>query len=56
MAEIKYQNQGKAYYKGVYGSYPSFDAAQQALNNLPDDVKKGAGVKTWGSVQSSVAE
>ncbi|MFZ4077344.1 MAG: SPOR domain-containing protein [Legionellaceae bacterium] len=56
MAEVKYQNQGKAYYKGVYGSYPSFDAAQQALNSLPEDVKKSAGVKTWGSVQSSVTQ
>lgn len=56
MAEVKYQNQGKAYYKGIYGSYPSFDAAQQALNSLPEDVKKGADVKTWGSVQSSVTQ
>ena len=56
MAEVKYQNQGKAYYKGIYGSYPSFDAAQQALNSLPEDIRKSADVKTWGSVQSSVTQ
>lgn len=56
MAEVKYQRDGKAYYKGVYGTYPSYEAAQQALKSLPEDVKQKAGVKTWGSVQSGVTE
>jgi septal ring-binding cell division protein DamX len=56
MAEIKYRQDGKEYYKGVYGSYPSYQAAQQALSALPEDVRQGAGVKTWGSVQSSVSQ
>jgi len=56
MAEVKYQNQGKTYYKGLYGTYPSYDAAQQALKVLPDDVKQGAGVKAWENVQRSVSE
>ena len=49
-AEIKYQEGGKTYYKGLYGSYPSYEAAQQALNQLPDDIKHSAGIKSWGSV------
>ncbi len=55
-AEVKYQRNGKEYYKGVYGTYPSYEAAQEALKTLPDEVKQNAGVKTWGSIQSSVHE
>ncbi len=51
-AEVKYQRDGKQYYKGVYGSYPTYEAAQQALNALPEDVKRNASVKTWGNIQS----
>lgn len=54
MAEVQYQRGGKSYYEGLYGSYPTQEAAQQALNTLPDDVKQGAGIKTWSSVQSNV--
>lgn len=56
MAEVKYQRSGKAYYKGLYGTYPSYDAAQQALNALPEDVKQGAGIKNWGSIQNNLSE
>jgi|TARA_R110002126_G_scaffold239409_1_gene382643 hypothetical protein len=52
-AEIKYNRGGKKHYKGVYGTYSSYGAAQQALNALPEDLRKNAGVKTWGSVQNS---
>ena len=55
-AEVKYQQGGKTYYKGLYGSYPSYDAAQQALSTLPADVKQKAGIKSWGSVQHGVGE
>lgn len=55
-AEVQYQRDGKAYYKGLYGSYPNAEAAQQALSALPEEVKQGAGVKTWGSVQQNVGE
>lgn len=51
-AEVKYRQDGKQYYKGVYGSYPTYEAAQKALNALPEDVKQGASVKTWGNIQS----
>lgn len=54
MAEIKYQHNGKSYYKGLYGSYSNYDEAQQALNALPEDVKKGAGIKSWSNVQQTV--
>ncbi len=56
MAEVKYQRDGKAYYKGLYGTYPNYDAASKALGSLPDDVKQNAGIKTWGSVQQNVTE
>lgn len=56
MAEIKYQRNGKAYYKGVYGSYGSEEEAKKALESLPDNVKHQAGIKNWGSVQSSANE
>jgi septal ring-binding cell division protein DamX len=55
-AEVKYQHDGKTYYKGLYGSYPSYEAAQQALSSLPADVKQKAGIKTWSSVQNGVRE
>lgn len=55
-AQIKYQRNGKEYYKGVYGSFESQEAAQKALDSLPPDVKQGAGVKQWGAVQSNVGE
>lgn len=53
-AQIKYYENGKVGYKGVYGSYPSYEAAQKAMNNLPDELKQGAGIKNWSSVQSNM--
>lgn len=54
MAQVKYQRNGKAYYKGLYGTYDSPEAAQKALEALPPDIKQGAGVKNWGSVQNNL--
>lgn len=52
-AQIKYhRNDGRSYYKGVYGSYNSYEEAQKALNNLPDDIKQGAGIKNWSNIQT----
>ncbi|MFI4919644.1 MAG: SPOR domain-containing protein, partial [Legionellales bacterium] len=53
MAQVQYQRNGRVYYKGVYGTYSSSDAAQKALDALPPDIKQGAGVKTWSSIQSN---
>lgn len=56
MAQIKYYRNGTRYYKGVYGSYNSYDEAQKAYNALPDKVKQGAGIKNWGNVQQNISE
>jgi len=53
-AQVSYQQDGKTYYKGLYGSYNNYEAAQQALNALPADIKSGANIKSWGTVQGSV--
>jgi hypothetical protein len=52
-AQIQYQKNGKPYYKGVYGSYDSQEAAEKALDQLPPEVKQGAGVKNWSNVQGN---
>jgi septal ring-binding cell division protein DamX len=54
MAQIRYQRGGKGYYKGIYGSYDSQEAAQKAMSALPEDVRAGAAVKNWGSVQGNM--
>ncbi|WP_133138420.1 SPOR domain-containing protein [Legionella genomosp. 1] len=52
-AQIKYYRDGKTYYKGVYGTYNTQEEAEKALNALPENVKQGAGVRNWGSVQGA---
>lgn len=56
MAQVKYQRNGKPYYKGLYGSYDNAEDAQKALDALPPEIKQGAGVKNWGSVQNNLNE
>lgn len=56
MAQVKYQKEGKSYYKGLYGSFENQQAAQKALDSLPAELKQGAGVKSWGSVRGVVGE
>jgi hypothetical protein len=51
MAQVKYQRDGKERYRGVYGTYNSAAEAQKALDALPAEIKNGASVKSWGSVQ-----
>jgi len=55
-AEIKVQQGDKTAYKGVYGTYPSAEAAQEALQKLPDDVKSSAKITSWGNVQGMIRE
>ncbi|KGP63032.1 hypothetical protein EP47_00610 [Legionella norrlandica] len=54
MAQVRYHRNGKAYYKGLYGTYDSPEAAQKALESLPPEVKQGAGIKNWGSIQGNL--
>ncbi|CAM2804267.1 SPOR domain-containing protein [Legionella worsleiensis] len=56
MAQIKYQRNGKAYYRGLYGTYDSQEAAQKALDALPPEIKQGAGVTNWSNVQNTMDE
>jgi hypothetical protein len=51
MAQVKYERDGKTYYKGVYGTYNTSEEAQKALNGLPADVKSSAAVINWSNVQ-----
>ena len=55
-AEVQYFRNGGQYYKGLYGSYSTEEAAKQALDALPDNLKQQAGVKSWRDVQSTVGE
>lgn len=50
-AEIKTSND---HYKGLYGTYPTYEAAQEKLNSLPSDLKQNAGIKTWKQVQHDI--
>lgn len=54
MAQVKYHRGGKTYYKGLYGSFPSYDAAQEAFNALPAEVKQRANIKSWTSVKRNI--
>lgn len=55
-AEIKYDKGGEKHYRGVYGTYGSYEAAQKAMQSLPDDLKQNASVKSWGSVQNTTGQ
>lgn len=52
-AELKYERNGKTYYKGMYGTFDSYEAAQAALNQLPEAVKQTAGIKRWDGIQQN---
>jgi septal ring-binding cell division protein DamX len=54
MAEIKYQKGNQTYYEGLYGSYASREAAEEAYNALPAELKSGANVAPWSAVQRQV--
>ncbi len=50
-AQIKYQRNGQAYYKGVYGSYKTRHDANNAYQKLPAHLKNKAGIKQWHQLQ-----
>ncbi|MBI2785917.1 MAG: SPOR domain-containing protein [Legionella longbeachae] len=51
MAQVKYDRDGKTYYKGIYGSYGTASEAQKALNALPPELKNSASVVNWNNIQ-----
>jgi len=53
-AQVQYHKGSQSYYKGLYGSFTSYEAAEKALQSLPPDVQQGAQIKSFGSVQNSV--
>jgi septal ring-binding cell division protein DamX len=53
-AEVRYEREGKTHYKGLYGTYPSYEAAEQALDALPEAVRAGARIQSWREVQKVV--
>lgn len=50
-AEVKSQS---GTYIGVYGTYPTREAAEAKLNSLPAEIKDQAQIKNWHSVQNDV--
>ena len=53
MATVKSFENGQAYFRGVYGSYSTYEAAQRALHSLPADLQQKASIKRWGSIKNS---
>lgn len=47
-AEIK-TNSGS--YTGIYGTYPSYEAAKEKLDALPENIKQNASIKSWRNIQ-----
>jgi len=52
-AEIQARNGS---YEGLYGTYATYEDAQQKLNTLPGSLKQGAEIQTWSSVQSNLGD
>jgi len=53
-AQVKYEKDGKTYYRGVYGTFPSREAAEAALQKLPADIRNKADINQWNDVQTNV--
>lgn len=51
MAEFKYRQNGIVRYKGVYGSYRTFEEAQMALQQLPPALRTQAQIRQWSQIQ-----
>lgn len=50
-AQVKYQENGTTRYRGVYGTYPTRQAAEAALAKLPANVRQNASIHKWETVQ-----
>lgn len=51
MAQVQYNDNGKAGYMGVYGTYATKEEADAALAKLPANLQSSAKVESWSSVQ-----
>lgn len=54
MAQVQTHQWGGQVYQGLYGSYANQDAAEQALQNLPENLRQQAKVVPWSSVQNQL--
>jgi septal ring-binding cell division protein DamX len=50
-AALKYEKNGQIYYSGVYGNYNDQASAEQALQKLPENLRKNARIVNWTAVQ-----
>lgn len=50
-AQVKYSRQGRYFYKGLYGSFSSQQAAHEALEALPAELRQTSRIESWGNVQ-----
>mgnify|MGYP000732867333 CR=1 FL=1 len=53
-AEVEYFQNGTVHYKGLYGSYPNYEAAKKALDALPNDLKQKSSIKSWQDVHEKL--
>ena len=56
MAEVKVQSRGSVSYMGVYGTYPTYEAAQQALTSNAETMQSSGVIKTWSEIQQNIVE
>ncbi len=51
-AALKYQDRGQAQYAGIYGSFQDQNEAQQALQQLPEELRPQAKIVNWQQLQT----
>jgi hypothetical protein len=55
-AEFEHRDGQQTEYTGVYGTFESRQAAEEAMSKLPDDLKHSAKVEQWQNVQTKVTK
>lgn len=55
MAQVQYNDDGKNKSLGVYGSFSSKQAAEEALAKLPPAVRENAKIQSWNNIQKKTA-
>lgn len=54
MAQVQYDSNGQPVYVGVYGTYPTQEAAQAAVAKLPSNLQSSATVQPWSNIQDKI--